>query len=267
MADEIDNILADVKQEGDPNPFADMGKDTPPSSPAGDQPEGDKPDQGEPAADAPKDNTDNEDNLPFHKHPRWIERDNELNSLKEREEERERELAELRSFKEETERKFSHFERTEGSKIPNWFVELYGENEAAWQAYSEHEKAQREEIKREAIAELEQRSQQAVQEEERWVKWAQDSFTKLEGKGYQFDRNELADVMVKYRPTDENNNLDFEAGYEILTLQKQKEAQDPVKSHARKAIADVATKSSTGEKTKKDYLSSHDLRGKSWNQL
>ena len=40
-------------------------------------------------------------------------------------------------------------------------------------------------------------------------------FQTLEDEGKKFDKNKLAATMLEYRPTDSDNNLDFQAGYKI----------------------------------------------------
>src|SRR3990167_10763179 len=84
---EINEILADVQKEG-AEPFEDLVKETPTDSPTDKKPEEVK-------------EEDKPEEIPFHKHPRWIERERELNELREREEQNARELAELKSFKDE----------------------------------------------------------------------------------------------------------------------------------------------------------------------
>ena len=119
-----ENILAEVKKEGD-NPFVnlDTEKETPSDSPNEKEPKVEEPSKGDNTTEGekPKD-------VPFHEHPRWKER--------------EEELKELRAFKEEVTDKFQELEKphSKSGNIPDWFKELYGENEVAWQKYEEHEK-------------------------------------------------------------------------------------------------------------------------------
>ena len=245
----IEEILADVKQEG-ADPFANLEKETPSDSPTEKEP------KDEEGKDKPKegDNTP-EDNLPFHKHPRWIERENELKELREREEATARELQELKETRKEP----------SDTKVPEWFQELYGDNEVAYRKYEEHEQARTEEIKAKVIQEQQQQYQNSVAETQKWNKWVNDEIGKLETEGKQFDKNELINTMLAYRPTDENNNFDFQAGYKIYEALKSK--VDPEKSHARKQLADATTATFKGEKKVQDYQTPETLRGKSWHNL
>lgn len=246
-----DNALANVPKEGD-NAFADMEKETPPESLPGTKPEGDEPAEGDVPA---------EDNVPFHKHPRWIERENELTSLREREEEMARELADLKAFREETSKKL---ETPTG--VPEWFQELYGDNQVAWQKYSEHEQARTTELETRILSKQREEQTKQTQEAERWTKWVDEEIGKLESEGNTFDKNRLIQTMLEYRPTDENNNFDFKAGLKIYKALETK--PDTAKSDARKALADTATATSTrGETPKKDYMTTAELRNRSMMSL
>lgn len=256
MENEVKDGLADVKIEGQ-DPFKDLDKAVEPSdSPAEKAQEVEKPVQGDT-------NTDDL-NTPFHKHPRWIEREKELNTLRQKDEAREREIADLKQFKEQTTQRLSAIKGD--SKIPEWFSTLYGDSPEAWEKYSEHDKQNREDMKREILEAQEQQFKQAQDQEKYWLKWVDDEMGKLESKGYKFDRNELADVMMKTRPTDSNGNLDFEAGYETYVARKGPTSNTP-QSMARKQIADSAMKTSKTEPNKKDFMTSAELRRKSWNSL
>lgn len=271
----LEEIFADVSKEGDTDPFRDISdriegskeKETPAESQPEKEPETVKPEEGI--------NTPDEENLPFHKHPRWIERENELK--------------ELREFKEQAAPRLSEIEQhvksqtIEKSDIPEWFQELYGDNQKAWEKYAEHSKQEREQMKRELVADQQRQQEEAKQEEQKWEKWVSEGVKNVgekhkvdlisnndkdaNGNPTNFLRNELIQTMLTYRPSDDNNNFDFEKGYQILVATKGIEKPDPARSQARKQLADTTTKSSKSEKNSKDYMTPSDLRGKSWNQL
>lgn len=248
--EDINKILADVKQEG-LNPFDELETETPTESLPETKQEEETPAEGDVPAEEKS-----EDNLPFHKHPRWIERENELNSLKEREEEMARELAELKSFREE--------KKTDDS-IPDWFSELYGDNQVAYQKYSEHEARRTEEIEARILARQEEQRTQQTRESEHWQKWVDTEIDKLAAKGLSFDKNELIQTMLEYRPTDESNNFDFDAGFKIYEAMKGK--PDTARSTARKQLADATTVTRNSEAPKKDYMTPAELRNRSWSSL
>lgn len=203
-----------------------------------------------------------EEAVPFHKDARWIKREEELNQLRERDEVNARELAELKAFKEETTKRFAPAR----TNIPDWFKELYGENEVAWQKYSEREVVREQEIEQRLLDRQYQAEQQKVAESQHWNRWVESEFTKLQAEGATFDRNKFASYMLKYKPTDDAGNLDFKAGYELYQL---KEGGDTAeKSDARKQLADTTTRStSRGEKPRKEFMTPADLRNTSWNNI
>jgi hypothetical protein len=245
--------FADVKIEGE-NPFEALEKDTPSES----QPEK-EPEVAEPVVvETPEEGVNTpEEQIPFHKHPRWIER--------------EQELEELRAFRESVEPKLSEFEQFKArqeptnEEIPAWFSELYGDNEKAWKAYAEHEKDREEQLERRAIERIEQRQQEAQAESQKWEKFVENGFESLESKGRKFNRNELTNFMLENPITDGNNNLDFEKSLNLF--EKLNPQQASPSSQARKQLADTMTKSSTVEPKRKDYLTPAELRKMSWNQL
>lgn len=251
----IDEALADVRHEGS-DPFVDLEKETPTESLPVEEPKEEVKVE-EPVVEKTKEEGGNtpEDNIPFHKHPRWIEREEELKALRERDEVYEREIAELKALS----------IKNEPVNVPEWFKELYGENETAYQKYLEHEQVRTEEIKKKVIEEQEQKVKQQQDETEKWNKWVSSEYDKLESEGYKFDRDKFAKVMLDYMPTDEQNNLDFKKGYKIYEALEPK--PNPAISEARKQLADTVTGGQQGEKKSKDYMTPSDLRNKSWGNI
>lgn len=250
---ELKEILADVKHEGDTDPFAALETDTPSDSPTENEPEETVPVEGDdtqPEAKA-------EENVPFHEHPRWKAREEELNTLREQAEENARVIAELSASREPVD-----------TKVPDWFQELYGDNPVAYAKYSEVETARKEEIKREILESQEQERRQAAEEEQKWLNFVQDGFSGLEAEGKTFDRNELGKFMLDNPITDVAGNLDFKKSLALFERLNPVETVDPAKSLARKQIADTVTRSRpSGDKPTKDYMTPADLRNKSWGAL
>ena len=254
-----ENILADVDEEGEIEDFQDLDKEkeTPSESPAEKEPkdeeEKDKPEE----SDDSKKEGDNtpEKELPFHEHPRWKAREEELNTLREENEITARELAEL---KEEVSKKAE----PEG-EVPDWFIELYGDNKTAWRKYEVHEQEKEQAIEAKLLERQEQTRKKNEDETLKWNKWVDDEISKLQEEGKKFDRNKLIKVMLDYSPTT-NNSFDFQKGYKIY---EKLETEDPAKSNARKELADATTKTDKTEKKSKDYMTSNELRGKSWHEL
>lgn len=253
---ELNEVFADVKVEG-ADPFKDIiVEPNKESTPAESQPEkveeGTEPVQGE-------QNTESKEDMAFHK--RWAEREAKLKA-----EWDEKLQTSLETQRQEFESKIPKSESK--TNIPEWFVELYGENERAWEKYNDYDKTRRDEIKREVIESQEAARREAAQEDQKWTNWVDSQMAALESKGLKFDRQGLADVILNYKPTDANNNYDFEAGYRIYELlNNSKQVDNSEKSQARKRIADISTKSSNVGESKKDYVSSADIRKKNWSDL
>lgn len=248
----LDEILADVKPEGDTDPFKDLNKETetPSESPAEKEVKVEEPVQG---------NNTEEKDIPFHKHPRWMERENELKELREFKEKAAPTLEEFNKFK-------SALDSKEQTNIPEWFKELYGENEVAWQKYSEHTKNEREEMMKELQAKQEADRQAAQKEEQKWNKWVEDGLDGLKILGLEFDRNALVKTMLDNQDkVTRDGQFDFNLGYKLYRELNPDNSQ--AISQARKKLADTTTKSSSSEKGSKGYMTSNELRGKSWNQL
>lgn len=257
---ELDEIFADINKDGDTDPFKDIKEDETPSE---SQPETKEKDVEPVSGDTPKDEPEStektkpseDEDTPFHK--RWEKREEKLNAEWQEK---------FDSFKQGIEKTVD--EKKQDGNIPDWFSELYGDNQVAWQKYSEHDNARTEEIEKRIIERQEQAKKKETDESTKWERWVDDEVDKLKSEGLTFDKNELIKTVIDWRPTDEKGNYDLRKAYDILEMQKAKDnVVDKVKSDARKVIADTTTKTTKGEAPKKDYLTSHDLRGKTWNQL
>ena len=247
----LDELFADIPSEGDPieSVFKDTETDTPSDSQPEEEPKGDKPVVGD---DTPP--PTEEDNVPFHKHPRWQQMQEKASKV----DDLERELHELRE-------NVTHREPSD-QEVPESFQKLYGNDPVAYKAYREEQIRLKDELKRELFEEQEAATRAEREESEKWTNWVEDEFTRLQSDGKQFDRNELGKIMLDYAPTDANGNLDFDKGLALYeTLKSAKTA--PVNSTARKQLAAAATATTTGETPKKDYMTTEDLRSKSWSAL
>lgn len=198
---------------------------------------------------------DEEKDIPFHEHPRFKELVQTKNELKEKLEEASKTISELKTS----------FEKKEDEPIAGWFKELYGENEDAWKIYSAQTKRDREETKKEILKELEAKTNEEVENNVKWNNWRDSELSKLEESGKKFDRNKLLKLMVDYKPTDNNGNLDFEKGYSLYE-KLYKEEKDVKKNEIKKKVADM-TSGGKQEKDKPLYLTANDLRHKSFSSL
>jgi hypothetical protein len=254
----LEEIFADVKKEGS-DPFEQFDKEK--ETPAESQPEKEQEKEESVADDVlkddPKEKINTEENSPFH--IRWQKREEKLKAEFEEK---------LEVYKKELEQTIEDKTKQEDSNIPEWFTELYGDNQVAWSKYEQREKAREEEIEKRVLTAYETKQQEQVDQSKKWEKWVDDQVELLENEGKKFDRNELIKTVLDYRPTDEQGNFDLRKGYDIMEALKGK--QDAVKTQAsleRKKIADTTSKAGGGDSPKKDYMTPSDLRNKSWNQI
>jgi hypothetical protein len=214
--------------------------ETPTVSPTDNNTEGTQPSQG---GDT---NTPDVENIPFHKHPRWIERQRQFEKM-------EQELQELRPLKDEFEQIRAKVAPTE-QEMPDWWKEAFGTDEASQQAFKkqvEYQQKVEADLEQRLLTKVQERQaeQQRSQQEEvqKWESYIESEVQTLRDKGYTFNRNELLKVVEDFSKDGEGNFtghlFPFEKAYEILQLKKT--VPDPTAT-ARKTAAGL---SSTGTKT------------------
>lgn len=206
-----------------------------------------------------QDNTDDETKLPFHKHPRWRALQQEL---KEAREFREAVMPLLERLGQKPEDR-----REEEEKVPDWFIELFGENEVAWQKYRAYDENQRKKLRAEILHEIQVEQENMVRQQKAQEKWVDDELQKLSDEGFTFERNELLKVALDYLPTDADGNIDFRKAYEILQLKKAGIAPAKPRSEEKKKIADQTVSRGKISEEKKDYQTFQTLRGKTFHDL
>jgi len=222
-------------------------------------------------AEKQKQNNTGDDNekIPFHKHPRWKRINEENQQLKEtvaQQEERLKKLEEKPIKSDESD-----------NKIPDWFINKYGDDQEEWAKYLLLKNDLKTEIKKEAEEEA-KKNQEEVKKKEiegkktitKWEEWIDDNLQKMEDDGKQFDRNELLKIMDEYRPTDSNGNLDFNKAYEILELKKQQAQEDKQKKNdvKKKIAAQTIDQGKPTDSSKgTGIMTPTELRGKSFHDL
>jgi hypothetical protein len=238
---EIDDLL-NPKEETDKEE-----KETPPESSTEKKTETEESPSQE-GEEALAEDTPEEENLPFHKHPRWQELQDELKTTRE----------ELEKFK------TAKDEKTETDvSLPKWGVKLYGDDAVSKEAYQDYltEESQKvESIKSKIKAEEEERQKREQEETDKWNKWVDQEVETLKADGKKFDKNELLNIALKYRPIDEQGNVSLQKAYDIYELQKKKPSADE-----KKRIADIS-----GGKQKSDEdkdLPSSVVRSQSWHSI
>lgn len=171
------------------------------------------------------------------------------------------EAAQVREAQAELERRLQDLERrpspeTQGTK-PEWFKRYFGDDEEAWNGFQSMTRSAKEEAKREALQEFESTLTAEEKSLNEAREYNQSQMQSLRDEGEDFDVNELTAVMLKYKPTTEDDQLDFRAGLEILKLQKPKDG----KPQARRQLASSLNQSKgAAEPQSKDYVTAADLR-------
>ena len=254
---ELNEFLANVENEGE---NLDQVTETPAESlPESNQTESTPSSQGEPK----KDNTENEENLPFHKHPRWKQKQAEIESLRKTIDE----LAPLRDEVAHLKEEFKQSSPKEETPIPQWFLEMFGDNVQAWKVWEKKEAADEARYKSEVLSlkdqikrEFQEEQIQKQEESKKMNQWIDNEINQLESEGKKFNKNELLKVIDDYRPIDEKGNWDFHKAYELLEMKKQLEAKNN-NSQARKQIAALSSSENSSEQSTRDYATNLDFSG------
>lgn len=197
-------------------------------------------------------NTPVVNDVPFHKHPRWIERERKFNEM-------EKELGELRPLRDEFGRFKSQIAPQE-LEMPDWWKEAFGTDEvskAAFKKQTEYEAKRFEEFENRILERFEQRSVEKIQKEQaevqKWETYIETEVQNLREKGYQFDRNELLKVVEDYSKDAQGNFtghlIPFERAYEILQLKKAAPTPTVVARQTAAAQSVAGTNSATTPST------------------
>ena len=224
-----------------------------------------------PASEGVK-NTQDDEKLPFHKHPRWKALYNENRNLRKQIEDyastTQKELADLKAKQSQ--------QQPQSISIPDWFNELYGDNPVAWQKFQAHDQQTRNQIKQEILGEIQQREQVAQQESLKWNTWVDEALTTLgEEIGLNLaegttdspnsTRNEILKIALDYQPTDNNGMVDLKKAY--LIWKQTKGSQPSEKTEAKKKVADIAGTRSKGEAKERGFVTPKELRNKGFRDL
>lgn len=263
-------ILKDLLKEG--SILKDDSKATTTDSQPEKKPEDIKPSsQGEDKGNkgVPKSNNiETEENVPFHKHPRFQELTKENRELKEWKEKADQQISELNN-KLTT---LSTPVKNEVEPIPEWFKASIGDDVNSWKEYQEKNKQERENIKREIITSIrqeEEQKQNAVKEQEKWVS---NQLKILRDEGHEFDSNKLIKLMLEYSPVDIKGNYDFHKGISLYEKfygeeNKKKVEKEKANIQEKKNIAEITTKPTKSTISETGLKYSKDLRNKNFLSL
>lgn len=217
--------------------------------------------------DSEEDKQTEEDNLPFHKHPRWkqiVDKNKELSA----------QLEQATHRLEEINQRVSE---AATSSVPEWFQGYYptaSENtlQRYWDSYKKDVEKQQKVLESELEVKLEQRllnkKQEEAAQQERVQEWVEDQIQELKDEGLTFKQADLVAVMEKYQPTTDGN-LDFRKGYDILSAinaKAEKSAKAKEKDSARKGVAAKTTTGSTGDPHTPE-IDMKRIRSMDWHEL
>lgn len=279
----MDNsFLANVQVEGQEVDILnkhEQAEETPAESLAENKPqdpspssEGEKPEEKsvpKEGAEDPKDNSHDATNqVPFNKHPRWLEMLEERNALREQ-------LAALAERVEKVQSTVSETKSPEIEAIPKWFTEIYGDNVDAWKDYQSHLDSELQKRQANLQAQAEAKQRQEASEADRWSKWVEDSVQKIEVKHSvelpkgSSERNEFMAYVLKVKPTDDEGNIDLLTAWNEYSEKKElMKLRDLQKSEARKDVASISSPSaSKNEPPKEDFVTLSQLRRRSFQDL
>lgn len=194
-----------------------------------------------------------EEQLPFHKHPRFRALTAENKELKEQ-------VEALSAKMENFSTKFTQQE-TASQPIPNWFVRLYGEDQDLYNAYKVEEEARIASMQQAVMSKLEPELKK-IEKEESDKKVNSFINSELEAIKEEFpgiDTNAVMKVVYDKKLFDENGQLNFRAGAEWVV--KTSPATHNGKTEAKKEVAaKLSSEGSSDGPSKKDVVTSQELR-------
>lgn len=203
-----------------------------------------------------------EENIPFHRHPRWI-------AMKTKDKEKEHQIEELRGQLKSFEDRFSQMSTAQKENVaqalPQEFVQLFGDNPDAWTAMEKliANKAQDIVEKRfTAMTEQEKQRQEAQQRAEQIIEKEFESLSEETGLDFTQDsslRNAVKKIALQYRPlNDAGDAISFTKAYELYTLLNP--TNDSTDEKKRIAANASSTVSSSGKKEKTKAVNASQLR-------
>lgn len=194
---------------------------------------------------SPAEKIEDEEELPFHKHPRFKAITTENRELKAR-------LDELSQTVQESLANVA--QPTEGVKVPDWFALAYGDNPEAYQALQQFEQAREQELKQSILKEIAEEKTQKKQQDNAIKEFIDTEINTLKDEGNSFDANELKKIVLDNKLFDADGKLNFRAGLMLLKASK------PDKTSVKKEVANLTAPTSGGTTARADVTTAKDLR-------
>ncbi len=231
-------------------------KETPPAPSADDKTDETTPtSEGDDKGGDAKVEKNKDEEIPFHKHPRFRALTQENKELKEQ-------IAEINSKMEKFNSQFTSQE-TAAQPIPQWFVRLYGEDPDLYNAYKQEEEVRISNMKQSVLSQLEPELKKIEREEqnEKINSFINSELESIKSEYPNIDTNAVMKVVYEKKLFDENGNLNFRAGAEwVLNNPK---APD-VKTETKKEVAGKLATDNAAEPVKRDYVTSQDIAKRDW---
>jgi len=255
--DSLDDIFTEPESAFEEKPTEESEKETDNSSESSteiNENEKEPSQKGEPK----KANTSAEENIPFHKHPRFKELIEENKKLKE----------EIEQTRQDVFKKLEEVKTQPTEPIPESFKKLYGDNPEIWHTWNEYLSEEKAKIKEEVFAtiraEAEKKEKEVMllkQKEKEAQEYFENQFAEIEAQDGKIDRNAIIKILDQYHCIDPETNLyDIKAAYDIY---KKINKVDSEKSNKRKELADTTT--SSGNSTSEGKPVTWDsIRNKGW---
>jgi hypothetical protein len=224
------------------NPELEEEKETPPAAPT--EEETSEKDEGS----QPKEKIVEEEKVPYHKDPRWIEMyeaSKEAKAMKEDYEQTKAKLAELEERNKEPEKP---------EEIPSGFMG----SEEDWHAWQEREKrlmARAEEAVIKRLEDQKVEAERAKQEEVAGLTNYFQSEMDLLKEDFNFDESKLKDYVVENKVVDSQGVFDLKRG--LMKMLNVATKPNP----ARKEAADLTGSDRKPESPKRDFATSEDFQG------
>lgn len=250
----MEDLFAGVPQEGaigddttedsQPEDEPQEDSDVKPEPKSGDSEEDSDEEQGTDEPSEGGDNNPSDDNVPFDKHPRFKSLLKTVKTLKEQN----AELAVEKQKRELLEKKMEQFIESQNltnntKQIPDEFVELFGNNQKAYELFSKMTTKQMEDIVEARLKEMQESQgaeQKAKQELNQYYESVLSDLADETGLDLtnedDSDRNEILKVAIDWNPVDGEGRTDLKKAYELWKTLKDKSS-----NKAKKKVAAMTT--------------------------
>ncbi len=247
----FDQALANVDKQGE-------GENTSSESQTGNK-QADKPSQ-------EGDNTPAEQ-IPFHKHPRWIAMNQKNKELSEK-------LTEFEQKIKDVEPLLAQRQAT-SEPLPEWWKNAYGdtqESKDAYRTYQDNTRAERDRIKSEIFEEIQKLQESEVAEEKNATAYINGEIAEMKADGDEFETNELMRFIVEFQNEygagsllDDQGNYDLRKALRLMNQFQPPEEDNSNETRKRLASNTINSKGSS-QQEEVPKVSRRSLRG-SWRDI